>query len=166
MSTFGSATGGRWAERTTLYLGSRGARLASVVSWVAVDGGGRPVRLGERFFEVFGPSAQGRRASVRLLHPGPPVTGTDVQPFALRQSDFDVFDHVNNAVYWAAVEEGLARHGIGWPQLSAELEYRVPIEHSSGGAVDLVTVVEGDGRCSMWLAGNGEVYCSVLASAG
>ena len=57
-------------------------------------------------------------------------------PFPLRFTDFDVLDHVNNAVYWEAVEEELARRRELRAPLRAELEHRAPIE--PGAEVEVV----------------------------
>ena len=67
-------------------------------------------------------------------------------PWALRATDVDLHGHVNNAVYWQAVEElfGDALDG----RVQAELDYRQPID--LGEEIDLarfgdaVAFVAGD----------------------
>lgn len=111
LATFCSATGARWAERTTLVVGDRGAQVAGVAIWVALDlASGNPARLDDRFFAVYGPSAEGRRASLRLQLPGPRPDRGHRRPWPLRRADLDVWGHANNAVAWAAVEEALSEH--------------------------------------------------------
>ena len=56
------------------------------------------------FFDVYGEAAGGRTVHARLSQGGPPDGGQPT-PWPLRFSDFDVLGHVNNAVYWAIVEE-------------------------------------------------------------
>ncbi|MDJ0106259.1 thioesterase, partial [Rhodococcus erythropolis] len=52
-------------------------------------------------------------------------------PFALRATDIDPFDHVNNAVYWQAVEEVLsARTELRTVPHRALIEYLSPIVSS------------------------------------
>ena len=63
-------------------------------------------------------------------------------------ADFDVLRHVNNAVYWEAVEELLARRRELRAPLRAELEHRAPIE--PGADVEIV-VDEGEGAAALWL---------------
>src|SRR5579872_2360647 len=72
--TFCSATGPRWAERTTTLAGARGDELVRARAvWAAVDPAtGRPCPLGEQFHRLYGASAAGRTVSVRLSHPRPP----------------------------------------------------------------------------------------------
>ncbi len=57
--------------------------------------------------------------SARLGHDNPP-DGVGAIPWPARFSDFDVLGHVNNAVYWAVVEEHL---DLVAP-LTVVLEYR------------------------------------------
>ena len=68
-----------------------------------------------------------------------------VLPWPLRVSDIDLHGHVNNAVYWQAVEHVLPSAGIdpGRP-LVAELDYRAPIDLDD--AVELVASSAG-GNC-------------------
>jgi acyl-ACP thioesterase len=126
--TFCSAIGPRWAERTTTLAdgdGDAGAELVRAVAvWAAVDrASGRPCELGPDFLRVYGPSAAGRTVSARLSHPRPPEPAAG-EPWPLRAADFDTSGHVNNAVYWAAVEDAVA--GLGWLPAVAEVEYHRP----------------------------------------
>ena len=73
LRTYCSATGPRWAERTTVVAGPEGELIQSTAIWVAVSAAdGRPVTLGEEFHRVYGPSTEGRQVSARLSHPGLP----------------------------------------------------------------------------------------------
>ena len=62
-------------------------------------------------------------------------------------SDIDLHGHVNNAVYWQAVEHVLPSAGIdpGRP-LVAELDYREPIDLDD--AIELVASRAGGASCS------------------
>src|ERR1700729_87053 len=124
LRTYCSATGPRWAERTTTVSGADGDLIQSTAIWVAVSADGRPVPLGEAFPRGYGPSAGGRQVSARLTHPGLPGSA-EGRPWPLRAVDFDTAGHVNNAVHWAAVEDELA--GLDWLPGRAELEYHRPI---------------------------------------
>jgi hypothetical protein len=76
----------------------------------------------------------------------------------LRATDLDIAGHVNNAVYWALLEEFLRGTGRD-QQLRAEVEHRRPLE----GDVDPVVLVEGasatgpdglrGGGLSLWALG-------------
>jgi acyl-ACP thioesterase len=125
LRTYCSATGPRWAERTTTVSGADGDLIQSTAIWVAVSAGdGRPVPLGETFQRVYGPSTGGRQVSARLSHPGLPGSAA-ARPWPLRAADFDTAGHVNNSIHWAAMEDELA--GVDWLPGHAELEYHRPI---------------------------------------
>jgi acyl-ACP thioesterase len=127
LETFCSASAGKWAERTTTVIGEDGGSLQAVSVWVAIDrASGRPARLGRLFDEIYGPSAQGRRASARLTiaPPDPPDVAAG-RPWPLRASDVDVWGHVNNAISWAAVEDQLC--SLSWVPDRAELEHNEAI---------------------------------------
>jgi len=130
LQTFCSATGSRWAERTTTLSGDGGGSVQAISVWVAIDTvTGAPARLGALFDRIYGPSAAGRRASLRLQLPPPPAA-VEARPWPLRAADLDVWGHVNNAVSWAAVEDVLAR--TGWLPVVAELEHHQAITADVG----------------------------------
>ena len=127
LRTFCSATGPRWAERTTTLAGPGGDLMQARAVWVAIArADGRPAPLGAQFQRLYGEAAQGRRVSARLSLPGPPASQLG-RPWPLRATDFDTAGHVNNSVHWAAVEDVLAGLAPGWLPASAELEYFRPI---------------------------------------
>jgi acyl-ACP thioesterase len=105
LRTWCSGIGQRTAERRTTVEGDRGAAIAAVAVWAHLDPAtGAPGRLGERFAEVYGPSAGPGRPDHRLRHPSPPEDAERL-PWTFRAADLDVAGHVNNAVYWEALEE-------------------------------------------------------------
>src|SRR5580692_8456118 len=161
LRTYCSATGPRWAERTTTVSGTDGDLIQSTAIWVAVSADGRPVPLDESFQRVYGPSTGGRQVSARLTHPGLPESAKG-RPWPLRAADFDTAGHVNNAVHWAAVEDELA--GLDWLPGRAELEYHRPI--LPGAEPELVTARE-PGELRAWLReGQQRLASAWLTAAG
>ncbi len=159
--TFCSGTGGRWAERTTLVTGETGARVAARAVWVAIDRrSGAPARLGDRFHQVFGPSAGERRVRLRLTLPAPPpgLRGSTRRPWPLRAADFDVWGHANNAVAWAAVEDALDEHPP--TPLAAVVEHPAAVLPDA----DPHLVVDDDGPARrLWLVGgDGRLLAAAL----
>jgi acyl-ACP thioesterase len=152
LTTWGSGLGSRWAERRTSVVGERGGRVEAASVWVHVDlATGRPKKLLPAFADVYGPSAAGREVTARLTHPDPPPDAPR-HPWPLRFADFDVVAHVNNAVYWAMVEEHLdVRAGT-----TLTLEYRGGIDRHQ--AVEVT--VTGD---AVWILADGAVAASVSA---
>jgi len=160
--TFCSAIGPRWAERTTALAGSDGdAELIHATAvWAAVDrASGRPSPLGPDFLRVYGPSAAGRTVSARLSHPRPPEpAGGD--PWPLRAVDFDASGHVNNAVYWAAVEDAVA--ALGWLPAVAEIEYHRP---ALPGSEPRLLISAAPAEAWAWLLNGGRPLASARMSA-
>lgn len=153
MTTFCGGTGGRWAERRVRLVGEHGAHVETATLWVHLDmATGRPIPLPEQFHELYDEAAGGRKVRARLRHDNPPALdepGVEVAPWPLRFSDFDVMDHVNNAIAWAAVEESRAAHKHLRAPVRAEVEYRDAIER--GDEVLRVTRHHQDGGMSAWL---------------
>jgi acyl-ACP thioesterase len=151
LTTFCSGVGGRWAERRTLIRGSRDAHLEAAALWVHVDQRtGRPARIGPAFHEHYGAAHRGRTVSARLVHDEPPA-GAQGRPFPLRSVDLDLLGHVNNAVFWAMVEDQSTADGPlrGLdPPLRAEMEHRRALEP---GARPEVVTREIDGRVDLWV---------------
>jgi len=165
LATFCSGVGPCWAERrTTMTAGDRVLAEAAAV-WVYIESaGGRPQPLEPDFFEIYGSAAQDRRVSGRLRHRRP-EPGAASRPWPLRDSDFDVLDHVNNARYFEAVEDELVARAPGFVVGRAEMEFRGAVER--GVSVDLVSEMrENDGaELAAWLKADGEVRVSAVLSA-
>jgi acyl-ACP thioesterase len=158
--TFCSATGPRWAERTTTVTRSGTDLMQAVAVWAAVGReDGRPVPLGPEFHRLYGGATEGRTVSARLSLPGPPGQASRAWP--LRASDFDTAGHVNNAIAWAAAEDLLA--GLDWLPARAELEYRRPI--LPGCDVRLAASHAPD-QLSCWLLNGTQTLASAQLSRG
>jgi acyl-ACP thioesterase len=157
LTTWCSGTGAGWAERRMSMTGERGGRVEVETLWVHLDSTTfMPTRLPEVFTQIYGEAAGGRRVSAKRQLPGPPVDGDHLerQPWPLRLADYDVMNHVNNAAYWAAVEE----IGVPEPPFRASLEYGAGI--TAGAAVELL-FRRDDKQVDLWF----DVAGSMLAKA-
>jgi acyl-ACP thioesterase len=164
LQTWCSGYGGRWAERRTTITGEHGSRIETVTLWVHVDPvTGRPLRLGEDFFTLYGEAAQGRRVDARL--PAEPAVPEDAarQPWPWRRADLDILGHVNNAAYGAALEEALAGWGGPLSSFTAEVEYRDPAQ--SGEPGELVHCPAGD-ALRVWIRSDGRTCCTARIRPG
>ena len=124
-TTFCSGLGSRWAERRLRIIGDQGAHYEVATLWICIDPiSGRPTKLTEQFLEIYGQAAGGRVVKARLSHPKPPPD-VSREPWPLRAVDFDTLGHVNNAAYWAVVEEDLA-------ESEPAGQFRATIEYSTG----------------------------------
>jgi acyl-ACP thioesterase len=164
MTTWCSGTGPRWAERRTTITGGGRVLVEAATIWVLLDGvRGRPLPLAEGFFPIYGESAEGRRVSSKLFHALPPA-GLPGREWALRETDFDVYDHVNNARYWEAVEDEMARRLPGSSVVGTEVEFRGSVQR--GDDVALVSDMhqsEAPGL-SVWLLVDGDVRMSAVVT--
>jgi acyl-ACP thioesterase len=147
------AAGRRWS-----LTGDDGGRIEVDSVWIHLGPDGQPARI-----EAFGPyadAADGRRVSTRTLLPDPPA-GAARTPWPLRVSDVDPHGHVNNAVYWQAVEHVLAGAGPdpGRP-LRARLDYREPIDLED--ALELA-VAGDDGRVEIGFVATGRTKAVAVA---
>ncbi len=150
LATWCSGSGAAWAERrTTMTVGGRVAVEASSL-WAALDANaGRPVVLPPSFFDAYHGATPRRRVGARLVHDDAPRVPASTTAWALRAADFDLLDHVNNAVAWTAIEEWQAadphRH-----IRAGEVEYRRPIDCAR--ALDIVDgPPAADGTQALWL---------------
>jgi acyl-ACP thioesterase len=129
------AAGRRWSVE-----GDRGGRIEVDSVWIHLGPDQRPARI--ESFGIYADATAGRPVSTRLELP---VPGRDVTrvPWPLRATDVDVHGHVNNAVYWQAVEDTLRLRGADPRRpLVAELDYRDPVDLSD--PVELAVADEGD----------------------
>jgi acyl-ACP thioesterase len=158
MGTWCGGTGGHWAERRTSIVGERGGHVEAAALWVHLDPErGRPRRLPASFLDLYGEAAGGRRVSARLAHEPAPPPGTPSRSWPLRVTDFDVLDHVNNAVYWVPVEEALAlRRDLRAP-LRAEVEHRAALEQGADARVAVADL--GPAGLDLWIT-DGEVVAA------
>lgn len=115
------AAGRRWSV-----TGDAGGRIEVDSVWIHLDARANPARIED--FGVYAEAAGERRVSTKLELPDPPAEARSV-PWPLRTTDVDLHGHVNNAVYWQAIEGLLPTLGIDPRRpLRTELDYRTPID--------------------------------------
>ena len=137
--------GRRWSLRGR--LGGR-AEVDSV--WIHLDADARPSRIED--FGVYAEAAGGRSVSTRLELPDPP-TDAPRRPWPVRVTDVDLHGHLNNAVYWQAVEEVVPALGLDLcAPVRAELEYRQPVD--LGEVVELAPFEDAGGVAVAVVAGD------------
>jgi acyl-ACP thioesterase len=143
LTTWSSGTASSSASRRTTLCGERGGVIEAESVWVHLSRELRPERFGGNFFDVYGPSANGRRTSTRLELPDLPASA-ERTPWPLRRSDLDLLGHLNNAAYWEALEEVAARKRFDLNgSFEALLEFRQPIDLEDD--VELLNSPQADG---------------------
>jgi acyl-ACP thioesterase len=142
--TFCSGYGRLWAERRVDFESESG-RVEITGVWVHLNpASGLPAALPESFERLWAESAQGRKVKARLRHPNP--NGDErAGDWFFRRSDADIAQHVNNAAYWAPIEEVL-----GDPEsLDVEIEFREPAQPGAARVLtgdDVTWITAPDGR--------------------
>lgn len=188
LATWCSGLGPRWAERRSSMLAAPdgdggattsntgGGRVEASTLWVHVDMASmRPIPVPQGFAEQFAEAAGGRTIRARLHLPLRPPAGpgaTDavsIGRWPLRFVDFDVLGHVNNSVYWAMVEEQLARLRSLRAPLTITLEHHDGIDPGDEVTVTVADTRGDDGAVSgfeMWISpGPGRIAAVVRATA-
>jgi len=126
------AAGRRWSLE-----GDRGGWIEVDSVWIHLGPDQRPARI--ESFGVYAEATGGRSVSTRLELPAPAEDAPRRQ-WALRSTDVDLHGHLNNAVYWQAVEDALRGGPLeAGTSLAAELDYRDPIDLAD--RVELATSV-------------------------
>ncbi|MGV0991457.1 MAG: acyl-ACP thioesterase domain-containing protein [Mycobacterium sp.] len=126
-----SGASNRWAEMRVRIEGRRGGLVESEAFWINFNKEARtPARIADDFMEAMLRTTDVDRLRWKpYLKAGSREDATEIREFPIRVSDIDLFDHVNNSVYWKVVEEFLAPH----PEL-LEAPLRVTIEHDAAVA--------------------------------
>jgi acyl-ACP thioesterase len=115
------AAGRRWS-----LTGDGRGRIEVDSVWIHLDANQRPARITR--FDAYAQAAGDRRVSARPQLADPRTDGP-LSPWPLRASDVDLHGHVNNTVYWQAIEHVLHDAGpeLGRP-LCARLDFREPLD--------------------------------------
>lgn len=144
LTTWCGGSGAAWAERRTNISIDARLMIEVVALWVPVDPSGRPRRLRQSFFDVYGEAAAGRKVVGRVPTAALDLLATQ-RPWPIRRADLDVVGHVNNAAVWSALTE-LA---LGTLQ-RASLTHLGPLE-----STNTVTLASDANR--LWLVVDGVV---------
>jgi acyl-ACP thioesterase len=157
VATFCSGAAPLWAERSSLVSCDGEVAVEAVALWVHLQPDGvRPQPLPAGFDAIYGLSAAGRRVRARLRHPPAPPAGAAVRPWRFRGADLDLAGHVNNAVYWEALEDELVERE---PEAGLEAE----IEHRAAADAGAATVLADGAR--RWIADEAGMVVATLWAA-
>jgi acyl-ACP thioesterase len=122
-----SGTSNRWCEMRVRIDGVRGGGLMeSEAFWININRETQgPARISDDFLEGLRRTTDVDRLRWKAyLKAGSRDDAAEVRAYPVRVSDIDIFDHMNNSVYWSVVEDYLATQ----PELMAG-PLRVTIEH-------------------------------------
>jgi acyl-ACP thioesterase len=132
LTTFCSGIGRAWAERQTTihHQGSAAPDVEAVAVWVHLDPETwMPARVSDAEIEIYGDAAGDRKISARLRHEAAPPEDAESRPWTFRATECDVADHINNAAYWAPLEDELLSEDRAEPEtFDGEIEFRSPAQ--------------------------------------
>lgn len=146
-----SGTSNRWCEMRVRLDGRKGGLMESEAFWINVNRDTQaPSRISDDFLEGLQRTTSVDRLRWKAyLKAGTRDTAAEIRPYPVRVSDIDLFDHMNNAVYWTVIEDYLAGH----PEL-LERPLRVTIEHDAPVALrdklEIVSHVHPAGSTEMF----------------
>ena len=155
-----SGTSNRWCEMRVRIDGRKGGLIESEAFWIHVNKETEmPSRIADDFLEgLFRTTSVDRLRWKGYVKPGSRDDATEIHEFPVRVTDIDLFDHVNNSVYWSVIEDYLASH----PDLLAE-PLRVTIEHEApvalGDKLDVISHVHPAGSTDQFGAGLSRSPC-------
>lgn len=124
-----SGTSNRWCEMRVRIDGVHGGGLIeSEAFWINISRETQgPARIADDFLEGLQRTTDVTRLRWKAyLHAGKREDADRIWEFPIRVTDIDLFDHVNNSVYWSVVEEYLTAH----PELLTG-QLRVTMEHDA-----------------------------------
>lgn len=125
-----SAMSTRWTNMRVKITSENGGLIETEGFWINInESTNMPTRISDEGLAQLARSTDEHRLRWRpwLTDQTPPESDTDL-PFSLRATDIDQYNHVNNAMYWQAVEQYL----VDYPKLvagphRAVIEYIAPV---------------------------------------
>lgn len=126
-----SGASNRWCEMRVRIDGRKGGLIETEAFWINFNRETQtPARIADDFMDSLLKTTDVNRLRWKsYLKAGSREDAEEIREFPVRVSDIDLFDHVNNSVYWKVVEEFLAP----FPELT-DAPLRVTIEHDAAVA--------------------------------
>jgi acyl-ACP thioesterase len=131
-----SGTSNRWCEMRVRIDGRQGGLIESEAFWININRETQmPARISDDFLAGLHKTTSINRLRWKgYLKPGSREDATEIHEFPVRVTDIDLFDHMNNSVYWSVIEDYLASHPEQHPGLLdglPERPLRITIEHEA-----------------------------------
>ncbi|WP_166908932.1 acyl-[acyl-carrier-protein] thioesterase [Mycobacterium sp. DL440] len=127
-----SGTSNRWCEMRVRIDGRKGGLMESEAFWIHINRETQgPSRISDDFLSGLRRTTDEARLRWKsYLKAGSREDAAEIREYPVRVSDIDLFDHMNNSVYWTVIEDYLYSH----PEL-LEKPLRVTIEHDAAVAL-------------------------------
>jgi acyl-ACP thioesterase len=123
-----SGTSNRWCEMRVRIDGRKGGLMESEAFWININRDTQmPSRISDDFLDGLRKTTDVERLRWKAyLKAGSREDATEIHEFPVRVTDIDLFDHMNNSVYWSVIEDYL----WSFPEL-LKAPLRVAIEHDA-----------------------------------
>jgi acyl-ACP thioesterase len=123
-----SGTSNRWCEMRVRIDGRRGGLMESEAFWININRETQmPSRISDDFLDGLRTTTDVTRLRWKgYLKAGSREDAAEIHEFPVRVTDIDLFDHMNNSVYWSVIEDYL----WSFPEL-LKAPLRVTIEHDA-----------------------------------
>ncbi|WP_293010437.1 acyl-[acyl-carrier-protein] thioesterase [Mycobacterium sp.] len=123
-----SGTSNRWCEMRVRIDGRKGGLIESEAFWININRDTQmPSRISDDFLAGLHKTTDVNRLRWKgLLKAGSREDAAEIHEFPVRVTDIDLFDHMNNSVYWSVIEDYL----WSFPEL-LKAPLRVTIEHDA-----------------------------------
>lgn len=127
-----SGTSNRWCEMRVRIDGRKGGLMESEAFWININRETQgPARIADDFIEGLRRTTEVNRLRWKpYLKPGSREDAAQIREYPVRVADIDIFDHMNNSVYWTVIEDYL----FSTPELQGK-PIRVTIEHDAAVAL-------------------------------
>lgn len=127
-----SGTSNRWCEMRVRIDGRKGGLIESEAFWININRETQgPARISEDFLARLKRTTSVDRLRWKAyLKAGGREDAAEIHEYPIRFTDIDLFDHMNNSVYWSVVEDYLS----SYPELLAA-PLRVTLEHDAAVAL-------------------------------
>ena len=130
--------------------GRKGGLIESEAFWIHVNKETEmPSRIADDFLAGLHKTTSVDRLRWKgYLKPGSRDDAAEIHEFPVRVTDIDLFDHMNNSVYWSVIEDYLASHPEQHPEL-VRAPLRITIEHEApvalGDKLEIISHVHAAG---------------------
>lgn len=142
-----SGTSNRWCEMRVRIEGKRGRGLMeSEAFWININRETQgPARISDDFIAGLQRTTDVNRLRWKAyLSAGARDDAHEIRDFPVRVSDIDIFDHMNNSVYWSVVEDYLYNHPeLLQAPLRATIEHNLPV--ALGDKLEIISHVHPPG---------------------
>ena len=141
-----SGTSNRWCEMRVRIDGRKGGLIESEAFWININRETQgPARISEDFLDGLRRTTdEGRLRWKAYLKAGSREDAQEIREYPVRVSDIDIFDHMNNSVYWSVVEDYLHSHPeLLWGPLRVTIEHDLPV--ALGDKLEIISHVHPAG---------------------